>query len=200
MSRRPRPAGPGSDAAARLDAAAAALLEDWFAEHAGAGYNYLRGRGVDAPTAEDLVHESFLAIGKSLRNGVSVDHPRTYVITVVYNRWVRWLNSAERNDRPYPVALTQEVDEASSDAFDRVLDQHARTDYLDMLPVALEALPPRQRAVVRMKYFRGMSDVQIADALEISKGTVRFHLSRARRALEEFLSRYTSRKGERPHE
>ncbi|WP_037306975.1 RNA polymerase sigma factor [Amycolatopsis orientalis] len=188
------------DVAARLDAPAAALLEDWFAEHAGAGYNYLRVRGVDALTAEDLVHEAFLAIGKCLRNNGSVAHPRTYIITVVHNRWVRWLNSSDRNDRPHPEAGMEEVDETSSDAFDRVLDQHARRDDLDMLPVALEALPPRQRAVVRMKYFRGMSEVQIAEALEINKNTVRFHLSRAHQALEAFLSRSTRRKGESSHE
>ncbi|MEV7548223.1 RNA polymerase sigma factor [Amycolatopsis sp. NPDC089917] len=193
----PEASSPRSDAdiTARLGAAAAALLEGWFAEHAGAGYNYLRARGADAATAEDLVHEAFLAIGKHLHNGRSVEDPRKFVIAVVHNRWVRWLNSTERNYRPHAEAGMEEVDEASHDAFERVLDQHARKDDVDMLAIALETLPPRQRTIVRMKYFVGMADAEIAEALEINKGTVRFHLSQARTALKKFYSPHTRKMG-----
>jgi RNA polymerase sigma factor (sigma-70 family) len=47
------------------------------------------------------------------------------------------------------------------------------------LLAALRQLPPRQRAVVVLRYWNDLTDVQIAAALGCSAGTVRSQLSRA---------------------
>ncbi|MGH3254439.1 MAG: SigE family RNA polymerase sigma factor [Streptosporangiaceae bacterium] len=51
------------------------------------------------------------------------------------------------------------------------------------LLTALRQLPPRQRAVVVLRYWNDLSDAQIAAALGCSAGTVRSQLSRALAAL-----------------
>ncbi|HEY6294850.1 MAG TPA: SigE family RNA polymerase sigma factor [Streptosporangiaceae bacterium] len=51
------------------------------------------------------------------------------------------------------------------------------------LLAALRQLPPRQRAVVVLRYWNDLSDAQIAAALGCSAGTVRSQLSRALAAL-----------------
>jgi RNA polymerase sigma-70 factor (sigma-E family) len=43
----------------------------------------------------------------------------------------------------------------------------------------LGALPPRQRAVMVLRYYDDLSEAQIADALGCSAGTVKAHASRA---------------------
>jgi DNA-directed RNA polymerase specialized sigma24 family protein len=52
---------------------------------------------------------------------------------------------------------------------------------------AIRTLPPRRRLVVFLRYFADFSYAEIAEALEISEGTVAATLSEARAALREPL-------------
>jgi RNA polymerase sigma-70 factor (sigma-E family) len=53
---------------------------------------------------------------------------------------------------------------------------------------ALRALPPRQRAVIVLRYYDGLSEVDIAAALGISQGTVKSQASKAMGTLRARLS------------
>jgi RNA polymerase sigma factor (sigma-70 family) len=54
-----------------------------------------------------------------------------------------------------------------------------------VLLAALRQLPPRQRAVVVLRYWEDLTDAQIAATLGCSPGTVRSQLSRALTKLRE---------------
>jgi RNA polymerase sigma factor (sigma-70 family) len=53
---------------------------------------------------------------------------------------------------------------------------------------ALGVLPARQRAVVALHYYADLNSREIAEILGTPEGTVRYHLSLARRRLESLLS------------
>jgi RNA polymerase sigma factor (sigma-70 family) len=54
---------------------------------------------------------------------------------------------------------------------------------------ALDRLAPRQREVLVLRYWSGLSEGEIADALGISRGAVKSTASRALDALESIMER-----------
>ena len=61
------------------------------------------------------------------------------------------------------------------------------------LTAAVQALPPRRRLVVFLRYFADLPYRTIAEALEIDEGTVAATLAQARQALAETLEREGAR-------
>lgn len=53
---------------------------------------------------------------------------------------------------------------------------------------ALGELPPRQRAVITLHYYADLNSREIAEILRAPEGTIRYHLSLARRRLESLLA------------
>jgi RNA polymerase sigma-70 factor, ECF subfamily len=64
--------------------------------------------------------------------------------------------------------------------------------------LALDSLPPEERAVIRMHYFEGRTHSEIAAALEIPVGTVKSRSHRAHRRLSESLGYLVSEPDEGP--
>lgn len=52
---------------------------------------------------------------------------------------------------------------------------------------ALERLRPRERELLRMKYYEELSDAEIAGLLNLTPSTIRSNLTRARRRLGALL-------------
>lgn len=57
----------------------------------------------------------------------------------------------------------------------------ARADPFEHEPLwqALRELPPKQRAVIVLRYYEGLSEVEIAETLGVSQGTVKSQASKA---------------------
>lgn len=117
--------------------------------------------------AADLVQGALERVGSRWSKVLSREgDPRAYVRRAMANAYVsRW----RRRRREDLVAVLPELPVAGG--FDR----------LDNEPLwrALAGLPPRQRAVVVMRYFEDLSEAQIAEALGISRGTVKSQASKA---------------------
>jgi RNA polymerase sigma-70 factor (ECF subfamily) len=58
-------------------------------------------------------------------------------------------------------------------------------EHLEALGTALAKLSARQSAAFTLRYLEGLSVDEVADALELEKGTTRVHLQRAVKALRE---------------
>jgi RNA polymerase sigma factor (sigma-70 family) len=64
---------------------------------------------------------------------------------------------------------------------------YERREQHQALAAAVRRLPQRQRACVVLRYHAGLGEAEIAAELEISVGSVKTHLHRARGALAEHL-------------
>jgi len=119
--------------------------------------------------AEDVVQET-LAFLWEKRQVLSIENPGAYVARAV------WLNSIKRRTRR-KIALS--LDEIPEPAAQEAIFELPAMDPRH-LEKALEALPPSQQTVIRMKYYMGLSFKEIGEALKISLNTA---ASRCRYAL-----------------
>jgi RNA polymerase sigma-70 factor (sigma-E family) len=133
----------------------------------------------DLPTAEDIVQDVFAALyrrhGADLR---TVEDPHAYLTTGVMNAArsaLRRRRSARSYVPPPPGVAPAAEDQALLEQGDR-----------EVL-AALGRLTARQRQVVVLRYWSELSEQEIADALRVSRGTVKSTASRALTVLRGLL-------------
>jgi len=128
------------------------------------------------PDAEDVVAESFCQLYRrwpKLRSPEAAGaYVRSSVVNLVRIR-LRHLSVVRRHQETRTPTL--EIGSAESKVVDRE-DQRA-------VVLALAGLAPRQREAVVLRYWMDLSEAEIADAMGISCGAVKTHMSRAMAAL-----------------
>lgn len=127
----------------------------------------------DRHAAQDLVHEALL---KVMRHWRRVDEPMAYVRRAMVNeRTSRWRRIGLRELLPGILP-----DRPGSDEADAVVER-------DELLTALQRLPARMRAVLVLRYWEDLSEVDIAAELGCSVGTVKSQAARGLARLRDVL-------------
>ncbi|MFI1578102.1 SigE family RNA polymerase sigma factor [Embleya sp. NPDC020630] len=127
----------------------------------------------DRELARDLVQEALIkALVRWKRIG-ALDRPDAYVRTIVTNEFL----SFRRRKAIRMVALTH--DALDGPAAPSVPDPAADVGSGEELWRRLSELPRRQRAVLVLRYYEGLTDDEIAETLRCRPGTVRGYASRA---------------------
>jgi RNA polymerase sigma-70 factor (sigma-E family) len=127
----------------------------------------------DAAAAEELVQDSFVAMHAAWHRLHDTDHALSYLREQVVAR-SRSLRHRAVVDKIAP-KLTPGLP---------VTGQAAVTQsHHPALLTALQTLPVRQREVLVLRYYVGMSEAEIASAMGISKGAVRSNTTRAMSSL-----------------
>lgn len=121
--------------------------------------------------AEDLTQEAFASIYH--RHG-TLESPGGYLRVTVVNLCNRWHRTNSRRERR--LRLVHNV------------DRHGRPEP-DYLRDVLESLPFRQRAVLVLRYWSGLSEAEIADVLGCRPGTVKSLASRGLTQLRKEVDR-----------
>jgi RNA polymerase sigma-70 factor (sigma-E family) len=135
----------------------------------------------DLAEAEDLVQECLIIVARRWPRVRKMDHPLAYGRRVLINLA---LDGAARRSR-----RRQELEHANGHELDGRRDERAvqelgLVDTRSELVQALGTLPPRQRAVLVLRYFEDLSEAQVAAALGCSVGTVKSTASRGLNRLQ----------------
>jgi len=162
--------------------------------------------------AEEVVQEAWLGVLKGLHGFEGRSSLRTWIFRILVNI-AKTRGQRERRSVPFSSLWSPEGDEPTVEP-GRFLPEGERwahhwadaptswegvpedrllsAETLALVGSAIEALPPNQREVIRMRDVLGWSSLEVRNALDISETNQRVLLHRARskvrRALEDYLS------------
>jgi RNA polymerase sigma-70 factor (ECF subfamily) len=165
----------------------ARAFEVIFDRHAGVAFSLAYRMCARRPLAEEIVQEAFMSLWRSpARYDPSRGSVRSWVLRVVHNRTIdafrRELSCAGHE-------VSEEWINEALPARECTEEEVERRSEARLVRGALDDLPPDQRQVIELAYFRGFSHTQIAHALGLPAGTVkgrmRLGLSKLRIALGE---------------
>ncbi len=166
-------------------------------------HGFFQKRGLEPEDSRDLTQETFVRIYKGMDTFRHESEFETWLFAVAGNVFLQHLRHGrtlkrgagetalslshpgledrlqERAHDPGPVA-----EDPPQDPLDRAI----RSQRLDLLRKAVEDLPPKMRAVLKLSVYQERSRRDIAEALGLSTETVKAHLFQARKRLAEALS------------
>jgi len=150
----------------------------------------------DEEDAREVVQEAFIRVYRGLSQFHGGSSFFTWLYRIVTNLSIDLIRRPARREQAYEdvleVAETNEVPLAGFDHGDPFLALH-RSELRTAIQKALDELPPYHRGVIVMREIQGMSYEEMAEAMQVSKGTIMSRLFHARRKLELALSAVVSK-------
>lgn len=186
----PARAGPGSPVpddepalAERLRAGDAAAFETLLGRYSRRAFSVayrLLGQKEDA---EDLVQDAFMTVLQRIDTFQAGRPFGPWFFRILVNRG---LNARKSRS----LRAVDEIPEATAHQGPSPERDAERTELRERLKTVMDTLPDRQRTIVQLFELEGFAGPEIAEILEISDGTVRWHLHEARKTLRKALSPY----------
>jgi RNA polymerase sigma-70 factor (sigma-E family) len=138
-----------------------------------------RGLLKDPHLAEDVVQD---VLARALLQWPRVSAARdvdAYVRRMVVNACTSWFRRAARRERvtDQPLVLDRPVSDRTEQFVDR-----------DLLVALLRRLPAKQQAVLVLRHYEGLADIDIARALNCTEVTVRSNAHRGLARLRELIA------------
>jgi RNA polymerase sigma-70 factor (sigma-E family) len=155
-----------------------ALIERLFEEEGRPLVRLVRLFVDDRNAAEDLVQEGFIKLSRHADRINDPSKAASYLRSIV-------LNLARDHNRRGLVSLRHHLplDEQRAASEDELALREDQREVID----ALRELPYRQRDCLVLRYYEGLGIDEIADCLDISRNSVKTHLSRGLASLERHL-------------
>jgi RNA polymerase sigma factor (sigma-70 family) len=166
---------------ARLSPGAVAAVSALYAEHALGLVRLAVVMTGDRGTAEDIVQDAFLGLYRRWDSLADTTAPLAYLRVSVLNG----CRTALRRRSRLWLGATADFAEAATESGDSVsygggagLAESAETrallgDEQRMVAAALRKLPRRQREAVVLRYYLDLSEAETAQAMRVSRGTVK---------------------------
>jgi RNA polymerase sigma-70 factor (ECF subfamily) len=143
----------------------------------------------DEQDAREIAQEAFLRVHKGLSQFHGGSTFFTWLYRIVTNLSIDLMRKPSRREAELHFALEGDDGESAllpatdADPYDVV----RRGELSQRISQALEQLPPYHRGVILMREVEGMSYEEMAEAMQVSKGTIMSRLFHARKKLQRAL-------------
>ena len=131
----------------------------------------------DYQRAEDLLQTTLVRLYQRWPRVAAMDRPLPYARKVVVSQAASWWRRRSSHEQPLLVLRDEPV-------WAGRLEDVAEHDRVWQ---AVLSLPPRQRAVMVLRYYEDLSEAEIAETLAMAPGTVKSHSHAAKRRLADLL-------------
>ena len=145
----------------------------------------------DELAAEDVVQDTFIRITQRIRY---FDDKRPFEPYLMQSVVYAALNTARHANKSVPLKDNPSDVEAILSRAASPETQAEAGQLTQEILTALSELSPRQRTVIVQRYYLGMSEKEMADALHSAPGTVKWLLNAARTRLRDLLGSERSTK------
>lgn len=144
------------------------------------GFAMSKARNVDG--AEELASDIICEVYSSFLRADNVVNLDGYVYRIAKNVWAKYAQ------RLIQSKSFENIDGLDIPYFENAYEREEETEALENLRREISYLSDRQRRVVYMHYYEKLSVAEISKKLNISSGTVKWHLSDARDKLKEGIT------------
>jgi len=175
------------DLVARLREGDRRAVEEAYVAHHAAIRGFARRLVGDSASAEDIVHEAFVALPRAIRRFRGEGSLRAFLIGVAANHSRRHVRSAMRRRRATErLAAHEETQPRTVDATHQLITKQLAGKLWE----ALDDLPIDQRVVFVLCEAEQRTSVEVAAIVGAPEGTVRTRLFHAKRKLREKLGEH----------
>jgi RNA polymerase sigma-70 factor (family 1) len=133
---------------------------------------------------EEIVQDIFIKLWESRAFLVTLDTPEAYIFSMARNRTIDHLRRVARETSL--IAVIKQQLQASDNEIE---DRFDAADLGRLIEEALRELSPQKREVFRLRNSEGLDHDEIATVMQLSRSTVKNHLSQTLQHLRRYLSR-----------
>ncbi|EDM78797.1 RNA polymerase sigma factor RpoE [Plesiocystis pacifica SIR-1] len=146
---------------------------------------------VGAAEAQDLVQKTFLGCLEGFERFRGDGEFRTWLFAVAYRQLCKHYRARNREQERFDVGevTARDVDPTPSRVYAKLREQR-------LLLEALRRIPVPMQVALELRYWEQMTDVQIAQALDMPLGTFKSRLRRAKQLLAEAITEISSSQDE----
>ncbi|MFP6753447.1 MAG: sigma-70 family RNA polymerase sigma factor [Pirellulaceae bacterium] len=139
--------------------------------------------------ARDVVQDTFIQAIENISRFDGKSQFSTWLYRIAFNRAMS-IYRKYKSEVSLEVARENAGDETMADSQDQPEDRVLQSELVEEVHQALEQLSAEHRAVIVLREIEGCEYEQIAEILEVSLGTVRSRLHRARSEMRRLLRGY----------
>jgi RNA polymerase sigma-70 factor (ECF subfamily) len=143
--------------------------------------------------AEDCVQESFIKAWRAIGDYNFMASFYTWLYRIAVNAC---LDYRRKTSRQQTLSLDETIETDDSQVVFQIADDEPLPDMLaetkelrTLIREEISALPPMMRQIIVLRDLEGLSYHELADLLDLSEGTVKSRLSRARQQLMQRISK-----------
>jgi len=138
-----------------------------------------------AYAAEDITQETFIALWTSRAQLLAVKDPGAYIYTIVYNKISRYLKRESNRSRILKMSLWNKKT-YSNETEETVY----ANDSQQFINTAISKLSPQKKLIYQLSRQQGKSYDEIAQALHLSRNTVKTHLIKAMKFVRDYMKEH----------